>query len=199
MISAKLVYKWPNQHKLRCLKISSPYPEAFSFLHPLVKGIPEKTISTPNSLDFPKTTSPRSKILWQSKLQLRMNPITPWLSMKWQDKDETTTNQGKSQGNDKKWSCKPNACTMHSNPIKEMTRATDYLQNLPVVVSLPIFSFCSLVFICLLLASYPSFASFYCPFLVLSFLSELSLWNLSKDKIHKRCELFLWCLFIIDV
>jgi len=102
VISTKSVQKSPNQHKHGCLNISSPCLYEFPYLYPPVKGSPKKTISTPNPWYFSKTTSPGSEILWKSKAQLRMNPITPWISRKWKGKDETIVNLGKSHANDNK-------------------------------------------------------------------------------------------------
>ncbi len=131
-ISPKLVQKSPNQHKLVCLRVSSPYLEEFPYLHLPFKGFLNKTISIPNPWNFPKTTSPRSEILWKPKPKPRMNPITTWLFRKWLGKAKTNVNPGKSHANDTKITCKPIVCTMHSNPNKQITHATCYLQNLVV-------------------------------------------------------------------
>jgi len=56
----------------------------------------------PNLDNFPKTTSPSSKTFCQSKTQPRMNPITPWLSKKWQGKAKITINPRKTHVNDNK-------------------------------------------------------------------------------------------------
>lgn len=146
--------------------IFSPYPQEFSRLHSPVNGFLKNAISTPNLGIFlrPPLLDPKSS----GKPKLNQE----WIYRKWKWKFETIVNLGKSRANEKKITCKPNACTMHSNPSKEITHANCYVQNIPIVDAPPIFSLLSLAFLFLLVSK--------CLF---SLLLELCLWKRSKSKL----------------